>query len=803
MHGMRRPLRHGIFVLATIIASSGPAFADPWYEHYARAEQALEEENWTEAIEQINEALARKGDSGARVRTYGMKIISYFPYYKLGVAYYQLGQLDAALQAFETEIQIGAVRQSDPDYAQLRRFRKLAQDAKDEAARAETERIRQIVRDSLSRAKNLEDQGQLDEAMSALSQALAVSPQHSESLAAMERLKNKVAAEQEAREVQERVGRLTDEGKSLLEAGQYSEASSILRQAIALSPSDELQTLLDDAQQRLRAQIQAAEASENRQSMVNDGLAEARRLEEAGRIGESLETLQSVLALDPSNAQAARMQLRLLQAQSARDEERARRQSIENLLTEADDLLRTGRFEQCLSTANRVLALDPGNTNALQYVGRAYQQINQRLLGAGPRGNIPPAIRFADLRQEMDDGLLAQIVERSDFRLSGVVIDDSPVEIVFFDSDDGNLPASSTSQSLGDYTITEFNVSTELKPGFSTIRMTATDSQNLSSSSEYVVIYERPFFRSPWFFLVSTALALGAVGLVYTNRLRQRKRLRQRRFNPYVAGAPVIDANLFFGREALIDRILQTIHNNSLLLYGERRIGKTSVQHHLKRRLETLEDPEYDFYPVYIDLQGTPEEKFFSTLAEDIFGELAPILNGLQMNAPTREGAVYAYRELVRDIQRVLKVLKQNSSKKIRLVLLMDEVDVLNEYDPRINQRLRSLFMKSFAENLVTVVSGVEIKKHWEGEGSPWYNFFEEVEVKPFGRADAEELIERPIRGIFKLERGAIDRIIDLTDGRPYLIQKLCVSLVNRLHEDNRRIITVADVEALGRPKEA
>ncbi len=38
----------------------------------------------------------------------------------------------------------------------------------------------------------------------------------------------------------------------------------------------------------------------------------------------------------------------------------------------------------------------------------------------------------------------------------------------------------------------------------------------------------------------------------------------------------------------------------------------------------------------------------------------------------------------------------------------------LNEYDPKINQKLRSLFMKSFAENLVSVVSGVEIKKQWE-----------------------------------------------------------------------------------------
>ena len=277
----------------------------------------------------------------------------------------------------------------------------------------------------------------------------------------------------------------------------------------------------------------------------------------------------------------------------------------------------------------------------------------------------------------------------------------------------------------------------------------------------------------------------------------------KRRFNPYIAGAPVLQDSAFFGRERLLNRVLQTIHNNSILLYGERRIGKTSLQHRLKKRLLEMKDPEFNFYPVYIDLQGTPEEKFFATLAEDIFEELAVVLDGCKPNPAIANGSDYQYRELVGDVRAVLKILTTKSDKKVKLVLLIDEVDELNDYNPRINQRLRSLFMKSFAENLVAVVSGVAIKKHWESEGSPWYNFFEEVQVKPFRREDAEELIERPIRGIFKLDNGVVDAVIGLTDCKPYLIQKLCVALINRLHEERRRRITVADVEAIGRPKEA
>jgi AAA+ ATPase superfamily predicted ATPase len=257
---------------------------------------------------------------------------------------------------------------------------------------------------------------------------------------------------------------------------------------------------------------------------------------------------------------------------------------------------------------------------------------------------------------------------------------------------------------------------------------------------------------------------------------------------------------MFFGRDELVDRILQTIHNNSLLLYGERRIGKTSIQHQLKKRLSRLDDPHYEFHPVYIDLQGTPEARFFQTIAEDIFQELAPVLDGLQPT--TVIDAAYSYTDFVRDIRAVLKTLQSRTSRKVRLVLLIDEVDELNDYDPRINQKLRSLFMKSFAENLVCVVSGVQIKKQWEKEGSPWYNFFEEIEVKPFGPQEARQLIERPIGRMFKIEAGVVERIMALTAGRPYLIQKTCVALVTRLHEQRRQRMTVADVEAVAQPGE-
>ncbi len=690
---------------ALILLMFVPAAADPWYEHYANAELALENQDWTLAVQEINEALKRKGDSGARVRSYGMNVTSYFPYLRLGIAYYHLGQLEAATQAFDTEARLGAIENSESATQDLLRYRALLQDAQAQAAAAEQGRIREIVGQSLEEANDLAAGGKLLEAMSALDRGLAVAPDDTDATALMSELRQRFAEQEDERQRERTTAELAAEGPAAIDAG-------------------------------------------------------------------------------PDEARA-------LEADVAR----ARLATIEQLLAEAESKVDDGLPEDALSAANRVLSLDPGNEAALAQVARAYAMISDELLGTRPTENLPPAVRFVDLRREDDEGGLVETTRKAAFRLNGVVIDASPVDVAFVDSTDNPVATRLSSQPLGDFYITEFSIETEIAPGSSTFRLVATDSEGLSSSSEYQVVYVRPFFLAPWFYALVFLVATAAVAVPFWRRYRRREQLRRRKFNPYVAGAPVLNEDMFFGRRELVDRILQTIHNNSLLIYGERRIGKTSIQHQLKKRLEQLDDPGYAFFPVYVDLQGTPEDRFFQTIAEDIFQELAPVVGEMEPTYKTM--AEYSHRDFTRDLRAVMRLLQEETTKQVKLVLLIDEVDELNAYDPRINQKLRSLFMKNFAENLVAVVSGVEIKKQWQREGSPWYNFFEEIEMKPFTPHEARQLIQRPIARIFSLDDGVVDRIISLTGGRPYLIQKLCIALITRLHEQHRRRISLTDVDAV------
>jgi tetratricopeptide (TPR) repeat protein len=805
-----------------LILAPSPLLADLWYEHYTAAREALEAERWSEAIEQINSALEKKGDSGARARTYGMKFITYFPYLMLGIAYYNLDQLDAALQAFETEEQLGAIAASETDLQKLRDYREATLRKQRRRREEESRRIAAIVADGLAEAARLEGAGQLDEAVQAVSKALAVSPDDGEASATLARLREKLTERQEQEERQRRIDALVDRGRDLLTQGDLAQGSSLLRQALALGDDTDARKLLEQAQERLRTELRVE--SDERATSIARGLGEAGELQAAGRIDAALERLQTVLALEPGNRDALALQERLLEARAQADQaerDRQRRETIDGLLADAEAALSDNRFEDALTSANRALALEAGNPAALDQLARAYRAVNRRLLGGAPRQNFPPAVRFADQRQD-HEGLLAEVISRPDFKLSGVVIDDSPVEITFFDGDTeieelgresvgdlditefqlgDDLPTgvfTTRSQAVGDLYITEFQLACDLPVGTSALRLVATDAAELKSSAEYLVVYQRPVWRSPLFWSAATAgFILGGAFLVAA-RARRRRRLRRRRFNPYMAGAPVLDESLFFGRERLIERILQTLHNNSLLLHGERRIGKTTLQHQLKRRLEALDDPDYRFYPVYIDLQGTPESRFFATLAEEIFQELAPVLDGLEPRTPP--AGDYDYRDLLGDLRAILRTLRTGTTKRVRLVLLIDEVDELNSYDPRVNQKLRSLFMKSFAEDLVAVVSGVSIKREWDREGSPWYNFFEEIDVGPLRLDDARDLIERPIQGALRFENEAIERIVQLTDYRPYRIQRLCMKLVSRMYELDRRRVTVDDVEAIGDP---
>lgn len=154
----RSPLRLRLLAFVLLAgASLSDLRADLWYEHYERGLDAIKSQHWDQAVQELQKAYELRKNPGTSVRTYGMNFVNYHPYLQLGIAYFNLGRFDAALQAFDTETGYGAIAKSESDLRNLQTFRRLALERQRETIQTEEERIARIVATSVSEARALAD----------------------------------------------------------------------------------------------------------------------------------------------------------------------------------------------------------------------------------------------------------------------------------------------------------------------------------------------------------------------------------------------------------------------------------------------------------------------------------------------------------------------------------------------------------------------------------------------------------------------------------------------------------------------
>jgi len=142
--------------------------------------------------------------------------------------------------------------------------------------------------------------------------------------------------------------------------------------------------------------------------------------------------------------------------------------------------------------------------------------------------------------------------------------------------------------------------------------------------------------------------------------------------NPYIAGAPVTEKRMFFGREDVFDWIERSLSGHILVVHGQRRVGKTSVLKQLGNRL-----PER-YVPVFFDLQGrtnTTLDRFLWWLAREIVRVLNQDRN-ITLIPPDKE--LFA-KDLDYFENHFLPGLKPYLGEDKVLLLTFDEFDNLEE----------------------------------------------------------------------------------------------------------------------------
>jgi DNA-binding protein Alba len=267
--------------------------------------------------------------------------------------------------------------------------------------------------------------------------------------------------------------------------------------------------------------------------------------------------------------------------------------------------------------------------------------------------------------------------------------------------------------------------------------------------------------------------------------------------NPYIPGHPVKTKEMFFGREDVFRFVLENLRgeyqNNTIILHGQRRTGKTSILYQLlSGRLPNL------YVPVFIDFQHLPDVntgQFFYRVQTAILEELP-------------ESEIEAHRFELDDFEKYpyirfdefLGNLRKKLGERRNLVLLFDEFEVMeNKVEKGLISDDIFGYFRSLIQHqdwIIIVFTGTHqltemTEKYW----SVFFNIALHKKISFLNENEARDLITSPVAGRVEYDDLAIEKILRVTASHPYFIQLLCHSLVTYLNEMKaRNYVTIADV---------
>jgi len=268
--------------------------------------------------------------------------------------------------------------------------------------------------------------------------------------------------------------------------------------------------------------------------------------------------------------------------------------------------------------------------------------------------------------------------------------------------------------------------------------------------------------------------------------------------NPYIAGAPVVESSMFFGREDVFKWIERSLAgkfvNHILVLHGQRRVGKTSVLKQIPNFLPR------NYIQVFYDLQGrtsTSLDRFLWWLASEITRTLK---KEHDINIPRPDRKAFEDTEYL--ISEFLPSLRPLLEDQV-LILTFDEFDTLDR--PEIQESLARPLIAYLrrlmeVEGLTFIFSIGSSGDKLENMQASYTDFFKSALYRKISFLTSEDcyrLITKPVEGIIEYERKAVERIVEITSGHPYFTQLMCHELFALCQKTGARTICAADVESI------
>ncbi len=268
--------------------------------------------------------------------------------------------------------------------------------------------------------------------------------------------------------------------------------------------------------------------------------------------------------------------------------------------------------------------------------------------------------------------------------------------------------------------------------------------------------------------------------------------------NPYIAGNPVTGADMFFGRQDVFDFINNSLigrhQDNIIVLFGQRRTGKTSVLYQMHRHL----DPRY--IPVLVDLQGLSMEGTTGFLWELAYTIQRTLRRNRDIKLPRPQRADFAADPRYHFQEVFLPQVREAIGDR-HLLLMFDEA-VLLEDKVRSGQLEKSIFpfigsLMQHYDWLNFIFSTGSKLEHLQREYSELFRVALYKKISFLSREDTLALVTQPVRDVYEYDDEALERIYRITSGHPYYTQLLCHSLFTRWEQQDGPVVTATDVEAV------
>jgi hypothetical protein len=288
-------------------------------------------------------------------------------------------------------------------------------------------------------------------------------------------------------------------------------------------------------------------------------------------------------------------------------------------------------------------------------------------------------------------------------------------------------------------------------------------------------------------------------------------------FNPIVNSfavvadsGPVMDKNMFYGRDQFINDIMDSIINSNskcVIVYGQKRSGKSSVLHHLKEKL--MENKKA--FCISFSLGEIIEELSPLTFYYKILSEIEDSLEKYEINgsnvidfkSPSLDELKVAPAIIFNEKMNIFKhqLSKGNLHNFRTLVLLIDEFTYI--YTAIQRKFLSDQFMKtwkSFLEKgmFSAVLVGQDIMPKFKEAYPNEFGVTEDKRLTYLDASEAKKLIEKPIwdreRNKSRYLGRAIDLILDYTSANPYYVQIFCARLVDFMNQNKAINVTEADI---------